>query len=143
MPPIFGKGILNPDRTPYPGDPRYVLKRNLKQAEDKGYTFYVGPEIEYFYFKNNQVPEPLDEGTYFELIPNDLANNLRNKTVQMLEEMGISIEASHHEVAPSQHEIDPAYSDALSMADNVISATEFPDGGQYYQMIVFGNVHAP
>ena len=113
--------ILNPDKAPYPGDPRYALKRNLKQAKDKGFTFYIGPEIEYFYFKNNQVPEPLDEGTYFELIPNDLANNLRNKTVRMLEEMGISIEASHHEVAPSQHEIDPAYSDALSMADNVIT----------------------
>jgi len=113
--------ILNPDKTPYPGDPRYVLKRNLKQAKENGFTFYIGPEIEYFYFKSNQAPEILDEGTYFELIPNDLANNLRNKTVRMLEEIGISIEASHHEVAPSQHEIDPAYCDALSMADNVIT----------------------
>ena len=113
--------ILNPDKTPYPGDPRCALKRNLKRAKDKGFTYYVGPEIEYFYFKSNQAPEILDEGTYFELIPNDLANNLRNKTVRMLEEMGISIEASHHEVAPSQHEIDPAYSDALSMADNIIT----------------------
>jgi len=113
--------ILNPDKTPYPGDARYVLKRNLRQAKDKGFTFYIGPEIEYFYFRNNQVPEPLDEGTYFELIPNDLANNLRNRTVRTLEEMNISIEASHHEVAPSQHEIDPHYCDALSMADNVIT----------------------
>jgi glutamine synthetase len=93
--------ILNPDRSPYPGDPRYALKRNLKQAKEKGFTFYVGPEIEYFYFKSDQVPEILDEGTYFELIPNDLASNLRNKIVQMLEGMGISIETSHHEVAPS------------------------------------------
>jgi glutamine synthetase len=111
--------ILNPDKTPYPGDPRYVLKRNLEKV--KGYTFNVGPEVEYFYFRNSHSPEPLDEGTYFELIPNDLANNLRNKTVRVLENMGISVEASHHEVAPSQHEIDPAYSDALSMADNFIT----------------------
>ncbi|MFH1259681.1 MAG: glutamine synthetase family protein [Elusimicrobiota bacterium] len=113
--------ILNPDGTPYQGDPRYVLRRNLKKATDKGYTFYVGPEMEYFYFKTDRLPEPLDEGTYFELIPNDLANNLRNKTVRILEEMGISIETSHHEVAPSQHEIDPRYSEALAMADNIIT----------------------
>lgn len=113
--------ILNPDRTPYPGDPRYVLKRNLKKIQDKGFTFNIGPELEYFYFKNDQIPQTLDEGSYFELIPNDFANNLRNKTVRMLEEIGIPIEASHHEVAPSQHEIDPSYSDALSMADNIIT----------------------
>jgi glutamine synthetase len=113
--------ILNPDKTPYPGDPRYVLKRNLEQAQKKGFTFNVGPEMEYFYFKNSKNTEILDEGTYFELIPNDLANDMRNKTVRVLEEMGIAIEASHHEVAHSQHEIDPAYSDALSMADNIIT----------------------
>ncbi len=113
--------ILNPDKTPYPGDPRYVLKRNLEQAGKKGFTFNVGPEMEYFYFKNSKNTEILDEGTYFELIPNDLANDMRNKTVRILEEMGIAIEASHHEVAHSQHEIDPAYSDALSMADNIIT----------------------
>lgn len=113
--------ILNPDGTAYPGDPRCVLKRNLKRAEEKGFTYCIGPEIEYFYFKNAQTPEVLDEGTYFDLIPNDLANSLRNKTVRALEEMGISVEASHHEVAPSQHEIDPSYSDALTMADNIIT----------------------
>lgn len=113
--------IFNTDGTPYPGDPRYVLKRNLKRARDMGFTFFVGPEIEYFYFKSSQAPEILDEGTYFELIPNDLANSLRNKTVLTLEKLGIPVEASHHEVAPSQHEIDPAYRDALTMADSVIT----------------------
>ncbi|MFQ5834973.1 MAG: glutamine synthetase family protein [bacterium] len=113
--------ILNPDGTPYPGDPRHALKRNLKRAKDQGFTYFVGPEIEYFYFKNAQAPEILDEGTYFELIPNDLANNLRNKTVRYLENIGIPAEASHHEVAPSQHEIDPSYSDALTMADNIVT----------------------
>ncbi|MDD5085195.1 MAG: glutamine synthetase family protein [Candidatus Omnitrophica bacterium] len=113
--------ILNPDGTPYPGDPRYALKRMLKRAKDKGFTYNIGPEIEYFYFKRDQAAEILDEGTYFELIPNDLANNLRNKTVRTLEEMGIPIEASHHEVAPSQHEIDPRYNEALVMADNIIT----------------------
>jgi len=113
--------ILNPDLSPYPGDPRYVLKRALARAKKIGLTFYVGPELEYFYFKSDKKPEIIDEGSYFELIPNDLADILRNKTVRMLEEMGIEMEATHHEVAPSQHEIDPKYNDALTMADNVIT----------------------
>jgi glutamine synthetase len=113
--------ILNSDGTPYLGDPRYALKRALKKAKDMGYTFYIGPEIEYFYFKTSQSPEILDNGTYFELIPNDLANNLRKQTVSMMEKMGIEIEAAHHEVAPSQHEIDPAYNEALLMADNIMT----------------------
>lgn len=113
--------ILNPDHTPYLGDPRYALKRALKRAKKLGLTFYVGPEIEYFYFKSDKHPETIDEGSYFELIPNDLANTLRNKTVRALEEMGIKMEATHHEVAPSQHEIDPKYSNALAAADNVIT----------------------
>ena len=113
--------ILNPDHTPYAGDSRYVLKRAITKAEKKGLTFYVGPELEYFYFKSNRKPEVIDEGSYFELIPNDLANTLRNKTVKTLEEMGIPMEATHHEVAPSQHEIDLQYNDALTMADNVIT----------------------
>jgi glutamine synthetase len=113
--------ILNTDGTPYPGDPRYALKRNLKRAKDKGFTYFVGPEMEYFYFKNAQSAEFLDEGTYFELIPNDLANSLRNKTIKALESLGIPVEASHHEVAPSQHEIDPRYDDALTMADNIVT----------------------
>ncbi len=113
--------ILNPDGSPYAGDPRFVLKRVLKRANDLGYTYYIGPEIEYFYFKRETAPEVLDEGTYFELIPNDLANNLRNRTVKVLEELDIEVEASHHEVAPSQHEIDPAYKEALTTADNIIT----------------------
>ncbi len=114
--------ILNPDRTPYTGDTRGVLKRALGRAGKKGFIFYVGPEIEYFYFKSDKAAEAIDEGSYFELIPNDLANTLRNKTVRVLEEMGIIMEATHHEVAPSQHEIDLKYNDALIMADNVITA---------------------
>jgi glutamine synthetase len=113
--------ILNPDGTAYIGDPRYALKRILERARKMGFEFYVGPEIEYFYFKSDRKPEVLDEGTYFELIPNDMANNLRNRSVRTLEEMGIIVEASHHEVSPSQHEIDPKYSDALRTADNIIS----------------------
>lgn len=113
--------ILNPDRSPYPGDPRYVLKRAIGRAKKLGLNYYIGTEIEYFYFKTDKKPEIIDEGSYFELIPNDLANTLRNKTIRMLEEMGIPMEASHHEVAPSQHEIDPKYRDALTAADNVIT----------------------
>ncbi|MBL7131652.1 MAG: glutamine synthetase beta-grasp domain-containing protein [Candidatus Omnitrophica bacterium] len=111
--------ILNPDRTPYAGDPRHVLKRAMERTKKMDYSFFVGPEIEYFYFRSDKKPEIIDEGSYFELIPNDLANTLRNKTVRLLEEMGITMEATHHEVAPSQHEIDPKYSNALTAADNL------------------------
>lgn len=117
--------IENPDGTPYLGDPRYALKRNIARAKEKGFTYYVGPEIEYFYFKSEHATEVLDKGTYFDLIPNDFANNLRNKTVQVLEDVGIPVEASHHEVAHSQHEINPGYNDALTMADNVITMRFF------------------
>ncbi len=113
--------ILNPDLTPYVGDTRFVLRRALERAKKLGLKFYVGPEVEYFYFRSDVKPEIIDEGSYFELIPNDLANTLRNKSVRMLEEMGIIMEASHHEVAPSQHELDPKYTDALTAADNVIT----------------------
>lgn len=113
--------ILNPDRSPYEGDTRYVLRRAMARAKKLGLKFCVGPEIEYFYFRSDRKPEIIDEGSYFELIPNDLANTLRNKTVRVLEEMGIPMEATHHEVAPSQHEIDPKYNDGLTMADAVIT----------------------
>ena len=109
--------ILNPDGTPYVGDPRYILKRQLKKAADKGYTFYVGPELEYFYFKNSTSTETLDSGGYFDLTPLDVASSLRRDTILTLKEMGIAVEYSHHEVAPSQHEIDLRYADALTMAD--------------------------
>jgi len=109
--------IHMPDGTPFEGDPRNVLKRNIKRAADKGYTFYVGPELEFFYFKSANSPEPLDQGGYFDLTPLDAATDLRRETILYLEQMGIGVEYSHHEVAPSQHEIDLRYSDALSMAD--------------------------
>ncbi len=114
--------VVQPNGQPYEGDPRYVLKRTLKQAADMGYTYYVGPELEYFYFKNSKgEPEGLDEGGYFDLTPMDLASDLRRDTVMMLEDMGIEVEYSHHEVAPSQHEIDLRYTDALTMADNAMT----------------------
>jgi glutamine synthetase len=98
--------ILNPDGTPYEGDPRYALKRNLDRLKEHGYTFYLGPELEFFYFKNSQGTEVLDEGGYFDLTTLDAASDLRRETVLTLEAMGIKVEYSHHEVAPSQHEID-------------------------------------
>jgi glutamine synthetase len=113
--------ILRPGGQPFEGDPRYVLKRNLKRAAEQGYTFYVGPELEYFYFKDSKGTEMLDAGGYFDMIPLDTATDLRRDTVLTLEEMGIGIEYSHHEVAASQHEIDMRYTDALTMADNVMT----------------------
>lgn len=114
--------IKNPDGSPYDGDPRYVLKRMLKKVKEMGYTFYVGPELEYFYFKDSDGKlEPLDAGGYFDLTPMDIASDLRKKTVIALESMGIPVEYSHHEVAPSQHEIDLRYQDALRMADTVMT----------------------
>lgn len=113
--------ILLPGGQPFEGDPRLVLRRNLKRAADLGYTFYVGPELEFFYFKDSESPVPLDQGGYFDLIPPDEASDLRRDTVLTLEEMGIGVEYSHHEVAPSQHEIDLRYTDAFSMADNVMT----------------------
>ena len=113
--------ILMPGGEPFEGDPRYILKRNLKRAADKGYTFYVGPELEYFYFRDSQGTELLDQGGYFDMTPRDAATDLRKETVLTLEEMGIGVEYSHHETAPSQHEIDIRYADALTMADNVMT----------------------
>jgi len=114
--------IFEPDGHPYRGDPRYILKRNLKRAEDLGYTFYVGPELEYFYFRSSQLPpQGIDTGGYFDLTPRDLADNLRKETVFILKKIGIEVECSHHEVAPSQHEIDLRYTDALRMADNTMT----------------------
>ncbi len=109
--------ILNPDGTPYEGDPRYVLKRVLKRAAEKGYTYYIGPELEYFYFKSNTAADILDTGGYFDVAPLDMGNDLRRQTIFALEELGIEVEYSHHEVAPSQHEIDLRYDEALRMAD--------------------------
>ncbi len=112
--------ILNPDRTPYQGDSRYILKRILKKAEEKGYTFYVGPELEFFIFKDEKSTQVLDEGGYFDITTLDAGNEVRREIILTLEQMGIQVEYSHHEVAPSQHEIDLRYTDALKMADTVM-----------------------
>jgi glutamine synthetase len=113
--------ILKPGGQPFDGDPRYVLKQTLKRAADLGYTYYVGPELEYFYFRNSEGTEQLDHGGYFDLVPLDMATDLRRETVLELEELGIGVEYSHHEVAGSQHEIDMRYTDALTMADQVMT----------------------
>jgi glutamine synthetase len=112
--------IYRPDGTAFEGDPRYVLKRQLKRAADLGYTFYVSPEMEYFYFRDATGTEPLDMGGYFDQMA-DAASDLRRETVLTLEAMGIEVEYSHHEVAPSQHEIALRYTDALTMADNAMT----------------------
>ena len=114
--------VYTPDGKPFEGDPRYVLKRNLQRAAELGYHYYVGPEIEFFYFRSQEgTPIPLDYGGYFDLTPLDVASDLRRETVLALEEMGIGVELSHHEVATSQHEIDLRYTDALTMADNTMT----------------------
>jgi glutamine synthetase len=114
--------ICYPDGRPYEGDPRYVLQSALKRAYEMGYTFYVGPELEYFYFKHDEPPPiGLDKGGYFDLTPLDVASDLRRDTVMTLEQVGIDVEYSHHEGAPSQHEIDLRYADALSMADSIMT----------------------
>lgn len=113
--------IYWPGGQPFEGDPRHVLKRMMQRAADMGFTFYVGPELEFFYFKSPENPHPLDHGGYFDLTPPDIASDLRRDTVLTLEEMGIIVEYSHHEVAVSQHEIDLRYTDALTMADNVMT----------------------
>jgi glutamine synthetase len=115
--------IYTPDGKPYDGDPRYCLKRNLEEIKKFGFTeYYVGPELEYFYFKSDKIPEILDNAGYFDSMPaEDLGINLRVKTMEYLSAMGIDAEYAHHEVAPSQHEIDLRYDSALKMADKVIA----------------------
>lgn len=113
--------IVRPGGEPFEGDPRFVLKRNLKRAADMGYTFNVGPELEFFYFKDSNGTEGLDKSGYFDMIPLDVTTHVRKETVLNLEALGIKVEYSHHEVANSQHEIDMRYTDALSMADNVMT----------------------
>jgi glutamine synthetase len=113
--------ILKPNGEPCEGDPRFVLKKNLKKATALGYIFYVGPELEYFYFKSPDATEGLDKGGYFDMTPPDAAHDLRRETVLTLQAMGIDVDKSHHEVAESQHEIDMQYTDALTMADSVMT----------------------
>jgi glutamine synthetase len=113
--------ILQPDGSPYPGDPRYVFKRMLAKAAEKGFTYFLGPELEYFYFANNGSPEVIDKGGYFDAPPLDLGNDLRRQTIFALEKLGVRIEYSHHEVADSQHEIDMRYDEGLRMADKTMT----------------------
>ncbi|HQH12467.1 MAG TPA: glutamine synthetase family protein, partial [Candidatus Sumerlaeota bacterium] len=114
--------IMTPDGKPYSGCPRNALRRMLKKAEGMGYDhFYVGPEMEFFFFKNSSAPEVLDNGGYFDMTTRDAAYDLRRKCSLALESMGIQVEYTHHEVAPSQHEIDMKFKDALKMADQVMS----------------------
>jgi len=113
--------ILQPDGSPYEGDPRYVLRRVLKKAADKGYTLYLGPELEYFYFEGNGNPKIIDKGGYFDARPLDMGSDLRRETIFALQDMGVQIEYSHHEVAPSQHEIDMRYDEGLRMADKTMT----------------------
>lgn len=113
--------IVKPDGTPYEGDPRYVLKRTLAKAAEKGYTFYVGPELEYYYLKDDQSTQVVDNASYFDMTTRDLAVDLRKQTVRLLKDFGIQVEYSHHEVGPSQHEIDLRYDEALRMADTVMT----------------------
>jgi glutamine synthetase len=110
-----------PGGAPFEGDPRWVLKRTLARAAEQGLTFYVSPEIEFFYFRDASGTEPLDRGGYFDLTPLDSGSDLRRETVLTLEAMGIGVALSHHEAAPSQHEIDLRYTDALTMADAIMT----------------------
>jgi len=112
--------ILNPGGDPYQGDPRYVLKKMLAKAEDKGFVFNVGPELEFFIFKDEKSTQILDEGGYFDITTLDAGNEVRHEVMLTLEGMGIQVEYAHHEVAPSQHEIDLRFTDAMSMADIVM-----------------------
>ena len=113
--------VLNPDGTPYEGDPRYVLKRLLSKIAEQGYTFYLGPELEYFYLKNNTSTEIIDTGGYFDSRPLDMGSDLRRETIFALQAMDIRVEYSHHEAAHSQHEIDLRYDEGLKMADKTMT----------------------
>ena len=114
--------IKLPDGTPSPGDSREALRRQLRRVAELGYSFQVGPEIEFFLFESklgSEPPTPLDEGSYFDQTPLDDGSDFRRATIQYLEQMGIPIKASHHEVGASQHEMDLKHTDALTMADAI------------------------
>lgn len=117
--------VYRPDGTPFEGDPRYILKKVVKEAKDLGYTFNVGPECEFFLFNSEDSGEPTNQSTerggYFDVGPLDAGENARREMVLTLEDMGFTVEASHHEVAPAQHEIDFEYGDALVTADNIMT----------------------
>ncbi|HVU73962.1 MAG TPA: type I glutamate--ammonia ligase [Mycobacteriales bacterium] len=116
--------VLMPDGSPSPSDSRHVLRRTLSRAADQGFTFYTHPEVEFFLLKDKptvggEVPEPVDDAGYFDLTPHEVTHDFRRNAITMLERMGISVEFSHHEVAPGQQEIDLRYADALTTADNL------------------------
>ena len=116
--------IYNLDGTPFAGDPRQVLRRHIKAAHEMGLTFYVAPDIEFFYFKPlvaGEAPVPIDEGGFFDLTTNDVTGELRKRTIRTLEQMGIPVEYSFHEDAPGQQEIDLRHTDALTMADSMMT----------------------
>src|SRR4051812_18264856 len=114
--------VVTPDGNPYEGDPRHVLRRALERMQSMGFdTFNVGPELEYFLFKDATGTQTLDEGGYFAMTTLDAATELRNRTIGALEQVGIPIEYHHHEVGPSQHEIDMRYAPALEMADHTVT----------------------
>jgi glutamine synthetase len=114
--------IRTPEGTPYEGDPRHILRRAVQRAEGMGFdNFFVGPELEYFYFRDSKSTEVLDEGGYFDLTALDAGSDLRRDTVLGLEQLGIETEYSHHEVGPSQHEIDMRFADAQAMADHCMT----------------------
>ncbi len=112
--------ILKPDKTPYEGDSRYILKKIIERAKIKNYDFYIGPELEFFIFRSQKGTETLDQGGYFDITTLDFGNEVRREIILTLEKMGIPVEYSHHEVASSQHEIDLRYQQALSMADTMM-----------------------
>src|SRR5437588_4265854 len=115
--------ILTPERAPYEGDPRHVLRRALQRAEQMGFDhYYVSPELEYFYFRDSKSTEVLDEGGYFDLTTLDAGSDLRRETVLALEQLGIHTEYTHHEAGPSQHEVDMRYAAAPKMADDCLTS---------------------
>ena len=114
--------IRMPNGEPFAGDPRFVLKRNLERLAGMRYTYYVGPELEFFFLKDSADPVPLDNGGYFDQLSSQPASDIRRDTVLNLSDMGIPVKYSHHEAAHSQHEIDLQYTDALTMADSVMTA---------------------
>ncbi|MDI6942398.1 glutamine synthetase family protein [Microbacterium barkeri] len=117
--------VTTPDGQPAPAEPRNVLKRTLAKAADAGFTFYTHPEIEFYLLKSSSFgaegPEPVDRAGYFDNVPGGTAHDFRRRAVRMLEDLGISVEYSHHEVGPGQNEIDLRYADALTMADNIMT----------------------
>jgi glutamine synthetase len=113
--------ILQPDGSHYEGDPRYVLKRLTRRLAERGYTAYMGPELEFFCFESPNSPTIIDKGGYFDNRPLDMGSDLRREMIFALQDMGIRVEYSHHEVAPSQHEIDLRYDEALAMADKTMT----------------------